>query len=56
MNMTRFVMAISMFLVSGNIALTQNVEYVGSYQLTNSFEVVVEWPLAYVCQHFANRE
>jgi hypothetical protein len=34
-------------------AYSQNIEYVGSYQLSNSFEVVVDWPLAYVCQHFA---
>jgi len=31
---------------------SQNIEYVGSYQLSNSFEVMVDWPLAYVCQHF----
>lgn len=33
-------------------AYSQNIEYVGSYPLSNSFEVVVDWPLAYVCQHF----
>ncbi len=31
------------------------IEYVGSYDfLTNSFEVVVNWPYAYVCQHSAS--
>ncbi|UCE66171.1 MAG: T9SS type A sorting domain-containing protein [Candidatus Zixiibacteriota bacterium] len=34
-------------------AYPQNIEFVGSYQLSNSFEVMVDWPLAYVCQHFA---
>jgi len=34
-------------------AYSQSIEYVGSYQLTNSFEVMVDWPLAYVCQHLA---
>lgn len=34
-------------------AHSQNIEYVGSYQLSNSFEVMLDWPLAYVCQHFA---
>ena len=31
---------------------SQNIEFVGSYEdLTNVFDVYVEWPYAYVCQH-----
>ena len=32
-------------------ATAQNIELIGSYPLDNSFDVVVEWPRAYVCQH-----
>ncbi|UCC78426.1 MAG: T9SS type A sorting domain-containing protein [Candidatus Zixiibacteriota bacterium] len=44
-------LALSALLVTP--AYSENIEYAGSYQLANSFEVMADWPLVYVCQHFA---
>ena len=50
----RLIITLLMAIILVNVAQPQNIEYAGSYQLTNSFEVMLDWPLAYVCQHFAN--
>lgn len=46
-------MVMLVFLVFIQIGHSQNIEFVGSYDMTNAFDVSVEWPYAYVCQHAA---
>jgi hypothetical protein len=53
MKKSLFLLVLTFAAVLSISAYSQNIEYVGSYQLSNSFDVMVDWPLAYVCQHFA---